>query len=56
MPAYTGVVVTTHDGVALGFGVSAKAAAELRKAEPRSIVVFHQEDVGLYLRDESTIA
>ena len=32
--------------VPLGFGVSAKSTADCRKADPSTVVVFHQSDVG----------
>lgn len=38
----------------LGFGVTAKSTQECRKLDPTAICVFHQADVGEYLRDEDT--
>jgi 60S ribosome subunit biogenesis protein NIP7 len=40
--------------VPLGFGVTAKSTQECRKADPSAIVVFHQSDIGEYLREEQT--
>jgi 60S ribosome subunit biogenesis protein NIP7 len=38
-----------------GFGVTAKCTADTRKLDPTGIVVFHQADVGEYLREEDTL-
>jgi 60S ribosome subunit biogenesis protein NIP7 len=38
-----------------GFGTTARATGECRKLEPSAIVVFHQADVGEYLREEQTL-
>eukprot|EP00891_Asterochloris_glomerata_P000904 jgi/Astpho2/904/fgenesh1_pm.00016_%23_41_t len=54
-PAYTGVVVYSMSDVPLGFGVSAKFTADCRKMDPSGIVVFHQSDVGEYLRNENAL-
>jgi len=51
-PAYTGVVVLSMADVPLGFGVTAKSTADCRGLEPGGIAVFHQSDVGEYLRKE----
>ena len=53
--AYTGVVVYSMADVPLGFGVSAKSTQDCRKLEPSGIVVFHQADVGEYLRSEDDL-
>jgi 60S ribosome subunit biogenesis protein NIP7 len=37
--------------VPLGFGVTAKSTAECRRLDPTAIVVYHQADVGEYLRE-----
>ncbi|OBZ78743.1 60S ribosome subunit biogenesis protein nip7 [Grifola frondosa] len=44
-PEHQGVVV-------LGFGVTARSTIDTRKLDPTAIIVFHQADVGEYLRDE----
>lgn len=54
-PAYTGVVVYSMSDVPLGFGVTAKSTSECRKMDPSGIVVFHQSDVGEYLRSEEDL-
>jgi 60S ribosome subunit biogenesis protein NIP7 len=35
-----------------GFGVTARSTVDTRKLDPTAIIVFHQADVGEYLRDE----
>lgn len=54
-PGYTGVVILSMSDVPLGFGVTAKSTGECRTADPNAIVVFHQADVGEYLRAESEL-
>ncbi|KAI4158810.1 MAG: hypothetical protein LQ342_007107 [Letrouitia transgressa] len=48
---HQGVVVYAMDDTPLGFGVTARSAAETRKLEPTAITVFRQADVGEYLRE-----
>ena len=38
-----------------GFGVTAKSTSDCRKMEPSGVVVFHQSDVGEYLRSEDDL-
>lgn len=38
-----------------GFGVAAKSTLECRKADPGTLVAFHQADIGEYLRSEDTL-
>lgn len=38
-----------------GFGVTAKSTVDIRKVEPTGIAVFHQADIGEYLRSEETL-
>ncbi len=38
-----------------GFGVTAKSTSECRKMDPSGVVVFHQSDVGEYLRSEDDL-
>ncbi|KAI7802252.1 60S ribosome subunit biogenesis protein NIP7 homolog [Triplophysa rosa] len=52
---YQGVVVYSMADVPLGFGVAAKTTQECRKVDPMSIVVFHQADVGEFIRSEDTL-
>jgi 60S ribosome subunit biogenesis protein NIP7 len=54
-PAYTGVVIYSMADIPLGFGVTAKSTSECRAADPNTIVVFHQADVGEYLRAEEDV-
>ncbi|NXW48398.1 NIP7 protein, partial [Nyctiprogne leucopyga] len=52
---YQGVVVYSMADVPLGFGVAAKSTQECRKVDPMAIVVFHQADIGEYVRSEDTL-
>ncbi|CED82455.1 cytosolic large ribosomal subunit protein [Phaffia rhodozyma] len=54
-PEHQGVVVYSMSDVPLGFGVTARSTVDTRKLDPTSIIVFHQADVGEYLRDEDTL-
>ena len=38
-----------------GFGVTARSTLDTRKLDPTGIIVFHQADVGEFLRDEDTM-
>lgn len=40
---------------AAGFGVTAKSTSDCRKMDPSGVVVFHQSDVGEYLRSEDDL-
>ena len=53
--AHAGVVVLSMSNTPLGFGVTARSTVDTRKQDPTSIIVFHQADVGEYLRDEDTL-
>ncbi|KAF9315314.1 ribosome biosynthesis protein nip7, partial [Linnemannia elongata] len=50
-----GVIVYSMTDVPLGFGVTARSTSDTRKMEPTAIVVFHQADIGEYLRQEDTL-
>ena len=39
----------------IGFGATAKSAFDIRLADPMTIIVFHQADIGEYLRNEDTL-
>ncbi|XP_019746621.1 60S ribosome subunit biogenesis protein NIP7 homolog [Hippocampus comes] len=52
---YQGVVVYSMADVPLGFGVAAKTTQECRRVDPMSIVVFHQADVGEFIRNEDAL-
>ncbi|KAJ9094439.1 hypothetical protein QFC21_005978 [Naganishia friedmannii] len=54
-PEHQGVVVYSMADVPLGFGVTARSTVDTRKISPTDLVVFHQADVGEYLRDEDTM-
>ena len=54
-PKYQGVIVYSMSDVPLGFGTTAKSTIECRNLAPTATVVFHQADVGEYLRDEDTL-
>lgn len=54
-PEHQGVVVFSMSDVPLGFGVTARSTTDTKKLDPTSIIVFHQADVGEYLRDEGTL-
>ncbi|KAF9229149.1 cytosolic large ribosomal subunit protein [Gyrodon lividus] len=54
-PEHQGVVVFSMNDVPLGFGVTARSTVDTRKLDPTAIIVFHQADVGEYLRDEETL-
>ncbi|KAF8770334.1 60S ribosome subunit biogenesis protein NIP7 homolog [Argiope bruennichi] len=53
---YQGVVVYSMNDVPLGFGVAAKSAEETRTADPLSVIVFHQADIGEYIRNEEHLS
>ncbi|KAG9393194.1 Ribosome biogenesis factor NIP7 [Carpediemonas membranifera] len=59
VPAHQGVVVyakkESENDVPIGFGILARATYECQACEPGDIVVFHQADVGEYLRDEENL-
>eukprot|EP00455_Lapot_gusevi_P050966 TRINITY_DN74_c0_g1_i1.p1 TRINITY_DN74_c0_g1~~TRINITY_DN74_c0_g1_i1.p1 ORF type:complete len:197 (+),score=51.88 TRINITY_DN74_c0_g1_i1:49-591(+) len=55
-PKYQGVVVYNMADVPLGFGSTAASTQDCRKLDPTGIVVFHQADVGEYLREEETMS
>ena len=52
VPEHGGVVIFNSGDVALGFGVMARAGADLKSIEPTAVAIFHQADCGEYLRDE----
>jgi 60S ribosome subunit biogenesis protein NIP7 len=52
---YQGAVIYSMADLPLGFGVSAKSAAECRHADPMAIIAFHQADIGEYLRSEENL-
>ena len=55
-PEHQGVVVMAMGGdVPLGFGVTARGAAEAKRVDPMGVVCFRQGDVGEYLREEERL-
>jgi len=52
---YQGVIVYSMNDLPLGFGVAAKSALDCRNADPMTIVMFHQSDIGEYLRNEDSL-
>ena len=52
---YQGVVIYSMNDLPIGFGATAKSAFDIRLADPMTIVVFHQADIGEYLRNEDTL-
>ena len=41
--------------IPLNFGVAAKSAEDCRKVDSMVILVFHQADIGEYVRHEETL-
>lgn len=54
-PKYQKVAVFSMGDVPLGFGVAAQSTLECRKCEMNAQVLFHEADVGEYLRDEERL-
>ncbi|CAO3702177.1 unnamed protein product [Rhizopus stolonifer] len=54
-PEHTGVVILSMSDAPLGFGVTARSTVDMKRLQPTDIIVFHQADVGEYLRDEDTL-
>ena len=54
-PQYQGIVLFSMADIPLGFGVAAKSTQDCRRADPTSIIAFHQADIGQYIRSESTL-
>ncbi|CAG8472305.1 13143_t:CDS:2 [Ambispora leptoticha] len=55
VPEHQGIVIFSMADVPLGFGVTARSTVDIRKLQPTDIVVFHQADVGEYLREQDTL-
>ncbi|KAI6178636.1 60S ribosome subunit biogenesis protein NIP7-like protein [Aphelenchoides besseyi] len=53
--ARQGVVVFSMDDKPLGFGIVSKGTTDCRHADPTSIVVLHQADLGEYIRNEDAL-
>ncbi|CAO0792997.1 hypothetical protein V8B55DRAFT_1548996 [Mucor lusitanicus] len=54
-PEHTGVIIFSMTDSPLGFGVTARSTMDMKKLQPTDIIVFHQADVGEYLREEDTL-
>ncbi|KAJ5690660.1 hypothetical protein N7462_005052 [Penicillium macrosclerotiorum] len=54
-PANSGVIVFSMDDTPLGFGVTLRSTAELKKLEPTAIFLARQGDCGEYLREEDSM-
>ncbi|KAK1938394.1 putative 60S ribosome subunit biogenesis protein NIP7 [Babesia divergens] len=50
-----GGVVVMFNNLPLGFGVTSKSTENLQKSLPDDVAVFHQADIGEYLRHEAEI-
>ena len=50
-----GCVVYSMGDIPLGFGVTAQSTAQSRNCESNAIVLFHEADIGEYLRGEDTL-
>jgi 60S ribosome subunit biogenesis protein NIP7 len=55
IPEHTGVVISTMSDIPIGFGVTAKNTNDVRKQDPTAISVYHQSDVGEYVRVEDDL-
>lgn len=51
-PNNAGVVILNENDLPLGFGTMAKSALDTEKAGTEQILVYHQSDIGQYLRNE----
>jgi 60S ribosome subunit biogenesis protein NIP7 len=54
-PQYQGVAVFNMADIPMGFGVTAQGTLQCRKCEMNTNVLFHEADIGEYLRNESTM-
>jgi len=54
-PKYAGVVLFSMGEVPLGFGVAAKSSQDIRNTDAIATGIFHQADVGEYIRGEQTL-
>ena len=55
VPRNAGVVIYSENDLPLGFGTAARSTGECRDAPTEAIVVYHQSDVGEYLREEANL-
>eukprot|EP00435_Cladocopium_sp_Y103_P033506 s1816_g8.t1 len=54
-PRNAGVVVLNEADVPIGFGVTARSTEECTSLGAEALVVYHQADVGEYLREEADL-
>jgi 60S ribosome subunit biogenesis protein NIP7 len=54
-PQYQGVAVFTMGDIPIGFGVAAQGTLQCRRCEMNTSVLFHESDIGEYLRNEATL-
>ncbi|OLP92296.1 60S ribosome subunit biogenesis protein NIP7-like [Symbiodinium microadriaticum] len=54
-PRNAGVVVLNEADVPIGFGVTARSTEECTNLGAEALVVYHQADVGEYLREEADL-
>ncbi|ORC90595.1 RNA-binding protein [Trypanosoma theileri] len=54
-PKYQKVAVFSMGDIPLGFGVAALGTVECRRCEMNATVLFHEADVGEYLRNEARL-
>lgn len=45
----------SQENTVVGFGVTSRSTEEMRTADTEAVVVFHQADVGEYLREEADL-
>ncbi|KHJ43898.1 helicase protein [Trichuris suis] len=55
VPANAGVILYSSSDLPLGFGVSTKSTANCRAADPTSLIILNQCDIGQYVRDEEHV-
>ena len=54
-PQYQGVAVFSMSDIPMGFGVTAQSTLQCRKCEMNTNVLFHEGDIGEYLRNEAKL-
>lgn len=54
-PMNAGVVVMNEQDVPIGFGVTAKSTEQCQSTGAETLVVYHQADIGEYLREEADL-
>mmetsp|Transcript_4125 Transcript_4125/g.6626 ORF Transcript_4125/g.6626 Transcript_4125/m.6626 type:complete len:181 (-) Transcript_4125:231-773(-) len=54
-PKNAGVIILNEQDVPVGFGVTARSTEECQGVGPEALVVYHQCDVGEYLREEADL-